>query len=85
MAIISTKLKVIQEDVQRVAEAISSSLGLETEIVDKELTVIAGTGEYAKIIGLKEERGDPQAGFIYGRVVTGGKAEIAEDAQNDPR
>jgi transcriptional regulator with PAS, ATPase and Fis domain len=81
----STKLKAIQEDVQLVADAISSSLGLETEIVDEELTVIAGTGEYKNIVGLKEEGGDPQAGYIYGRVVTGGEAEIVEDAQNDPR
>ncbi|MDM8554989.1 sigma 54-interacting transcriptional regulator [Desulfococcaceae bacterium HSG7] len=81
----TTKLKAIQEDVQRVAEAISSSLGLEAEIVDEELTVIAGTGEYKEIVGLKEERGDLQAGYIYGRVVTLGKAEIVEDAQSDPR
>ena len=81
----STKLKAIQKDVQRVAEAISSSLGLEAEIVDEELTVIAGTGEYKHSVGLKEEGGNPQAGYIYGRVVTLGKAEIAEDAQSDPR
>ncbi len=81
----STKLKAIQKDVQRVAEAISSSLGLEAEIVDEELTVIAGTGEYKHIVGLKEERGDLQAGYIYGRVLTQGKAEIVEDAQSDPR
>ena len=35
----STKLKAIQEDVQRVAEAISCSLGLEAEIVDEELRI----------------------------------------------
>ncbi len=81
----STKLRAIQEDVQRVAEAISSSLELETEIVDEELTVIAGTGAYKHIVGRKEEGGDPQAGYIYGRVVTGGRAEIVEDAKNDPR
>jgi transcriptional regulator with PAS, ATPase and Fis domain len=81
----TTKLQAIQEDVQLVADAISSSLGLETEIVDEELTVIAGTGAYKDMVGLKEEGGNPQGGYIYGRVVTEGKAEIVEDAKNDPR
>jgi hypothetical protein len=38
-----SKLYAIQEDAQRVAEAISSSLELETEIVDESLTIVAGT------------------------------------------
>jgi len=80
-----SKLNAIQEDAQRVAEAISSSLELETEIVDESLTIVAGTGRYRDSIGLKEEGGDPQAGYIYGRVVTGGKAEIVVDAPNDPK
>jgi len=80
-----TKLKAIQKDAQRVAEAISSSLELETEIVDETLTIVAGTGRYREMVGLKEEGGDPQAGYIYGRVVTRGKAEIVEDAPNDPK
>ena len=80
-----TKLNAIQKDAQRVAEAISSSLELETEIVDETLTIVAGTGGYREMVGLKEEGGDPQAGYIYGRVVTRGKAEIVEDAPNDPK
>ena len=80
-----SKLNAIQKDAQRVAEAISASLELETEIVDETLTIVAGTGRYQNLIGLKEESGDPQAGYIYGRVVTEGKAEIVEDAPNDPR
>ena len=75
----------IQEDVQRVADAISSSLNLETEIVDEKLTIIAGTGEYKKAVGQKEEGGNPLAGYVYGRVVTTGKAAIVLDARNDPR
>ena len=38
------KLNVIQKDAQRFAEAIFSSLELETEIVDETLTIVAGTG-----------------------------------------
>jgi transcriptional regulator with PAS, ATPase and Fis domain len=81
----NSKLYAIREDAQRVAEAISSSLELETEIVDETLTVIAGTGRCRDNIGLKEEGGDPGAGYIYGRALTSGKAEIVEDAPSDPR
>ncbi|MEE8541866.1 MAG: GAF domain-containing protein, partial [Desulfobacterales bacterium] len=81
----SSKLNTIQKDAQRIAEAISSSLELETEIVDEMLTIVAGTGRYKDMVGLKEEGGDPQAGYIYGRVVTKGRAEIVEDAPNDPK
>ncbi len=80
-----SKLHTIQKDAQCVAEAISSSLELETEIVDETLTIVAGTGRYREMVGLKEEGGNPQAGYIYGRVVTQGKAEIVEDAPNDPK
>ena len=80
-----SKLHAIRNDAQRVAEAISSSLELETEIVDETLTIVAGTGRYHDMVGLKEEAGDLQAGYIYGRVVTRGKAETVEDAPNDPR
>jgi len=80
-----SKLNAIQKDAQHVAEAISSSLELETEIVDETLTIVAGTGRYRDVIGLKEEGGDTHAGYIYGRVVTRSKAEIVEDAPNDPK
>jgi transcriptional regulator with PAS, ATPase and Fis domain len=80
-----SKLNAIRKDAQRVAEAISSSLELETEIVDETLTIVAGTGRYRDKVGRKEEGGDPHAGYIYGRVMTRGKAEIVEDAPNDPK
>jgi len=79
-----TRLKTIQTDAQRIAEAISSALGLETEIVDRELTIIAGTGIYRTLVGRKEESGDVQAGYIYGRVLNSGRPEIVEDAPTDP-
>lgn len=66
------------------AEALSSALGIEAEIVDDELTIIAGTGRYFDKIGLKEERGDKAAGFIYGRVLASGMEYIVEDPRSDP-
>lgn len=44
-------LKSISDTVQRVAEAISAALGVETEIVDADLIIIGGTGKYRDKIG----------------------------------
>lgn len=48
-------LKEIQRTAQQVAEAISAVLQIETEIVDDEMTIIAGTGKYKNMIDMKEE------------------------------
>ena len=74
----------IQETVQQVAEAISAALGVETEIVDDQITVVAGTGKYRQRIGGKEEGGDPSAGFLYGRVLRTGQSFVVEDPASDP-
>ncbi len=79
----ATRLKDIQADVQRCAEAISSALRIETEIVDDELVVIAGTGKYRKLVGSKEENGDVSAGFLYGRTITNMTPSIVMDAGQD--
>jgi len=79
-----SKLKAIQADAQVIAEAISAIIELDTVIVDETLMVVAGTGRFKKRVGLKEEGGDLHAGYLYGRVITKGKAEIVEDAPNDP-
>lgn len=79
-----TKLNAIRDDAQVISEAISAIIGLETVIVDETLTVVAGTGRFKKKVGLKEEGGDLQAGYVYGRVITEGTPEIIEDAPNDP-
>ncbi len=78
------KLNAIQAECQVFAEAISAIIELDTVIVDETLTVVAGTGRFNIRVGTKEEDGDLQAGFLYGRVITNGKAEIVEDAPNDP-
>ncbi len=49
-----SQLKSISETVQRVAEAISAALGVETEIVDADLVIIGGTGKYRDKIGKVE-------------------------------
>lgn len=74
----------IQDTVQQVAEAISAALGVETEIVDERLTIVAGTGKYRQRIGTKEEGGDPAAGFLYGRVLRTGQSFVVEDPASDP-
>jgi transcriptional regulator with PAS, ATPase and Fis domain len=80
-----TKLSSIGDDAQVISEAISAIIGLETVIVDELLTVVAGTGRFKERVGLKEEGGNLQAGYVYGRVITEGKPEIVEDAPNDPQ
>ncbi|HHY39349.1 MAG TPA: sigma 54-interacting transcriptional regulator [Clostridia bacterium] len=79
-----SRLSAIKETAQQVAEALASALGIEAEIVDDDLTIIAGTGRYFDRIGSKEERGDKAAGFIYGRVLASGMEYIVEDPRSDP-
>ncbi|MFM1655103.1 sigma 54-interacting transcriptional regulator [Brevibacillus sp. B_LB10_24] len=77
-------LKGIQQTAQQVAEAISAALQLETEIVDDGMTIIAGTGLYKDQIDTKEEGGQVEAGFLYGRVIRNNQPYFVEDARNDP-
>ena len=44
----------IKETVQQVADAITASIELETEIVDQNLMIVGGTGRYKKKIGTFE-------------------------------
>jgi transcriptional regulator with PAS, ATPase and Fis domain len=80
-----TKIRAIQTDAQVICEAVSAIIKLDTVIVDETLLVVAGTGRFRKRVGVKEEDGDLHAGYLYGRVITEGKAEIVEDAPNDPK
>lgn len=77
------ELKDIAETVQQVAEAISHAIGLETEIVDQELTIVGGTGLYKEKLGEKEERGNLNGNFLYARVLRNGKTEIVEEPCRD--
>ncbi len=78
-----SELKDIAETVQQVAEAISHAIGLETEIVDQELTIVGGTGLYKEKLGEKEERGNLNGNFLYARVLRNGKTEIVEEPCRD--
>jgi PAS domain S-box-containing protein len=77
-------LESIGPSVQQVAEAISAALGVETEIVDDELTIVAGTGKYQREIGTKEEGGRREADFMYARVLRTGEPCVVEDPASDP-
>ncbi|MBA1333624.1 MAG: Response regulator of zinc sigma-54-dependent two-component system [Firmicutes bacterium] len=77
-------LKGIHNTVQQVAEAISLAVGIETEIVDNELTIIGGTSFYKKQIGQKEECGKIEGNYLYARVLREGKTMVVKDAVKDP-
>ncbi len=78
-----TKLLTIQDTAQAVAEAITAAIELQTEIVDDELNIVAGTGSYYKKIGQIEEGGDLNSGEICALVITTRKEYIIDDP-NDP-
>lgn len=79
-----TPLLRIQPMVQLVADAISAALKVETEIVDEEMTVVAGTGKYREKINQKEEGGSREEGYLYGRVLMHNRWYVVENAQQDP-
>jgi PAS domain S-box-containing protein len=62
-----------------IAEAITHVLGIETEIVDKDLRIIAGTGRYKKKIGTFEEEGIINKDELYGNALITGKQVIIKD------
>lgn len=62
------KLLSIQNDVTRMANAISSAINIEVVIVDNNLRIISGTGRYADRVGLMEENGDITTDRIYASI-----------------
>ncbi len=80
----SKLLLTIQDAVQEVSEAMCAAIGMDSEIVDDELRIVAGTGRYFRKIGQIEEEGDFNCGEIYSLVLTTGKEYIIEDAPHDP-
>lgn len=76
-------LREVSNGVKQVAEAISIALGVEVEIVDSDLTILAGTGIYASRIGQKEEGGHLDGDYLYARVFRSGVTEFVEDAVRD--
>lgn len=69
---------------QQLAEVISAAFGVEAEIVDDELRIVAGVGKDVGRVGQHREGGDPGAGYLYGRVLRTMRPEIVTDASSDP-
>jgi hypothetical protein len=78
------RLAFIRDTVQKVAEAITAALDIETEIVDDGLEIIGGTGRYTDKIGTYEEMGDLNSNFIYARLLKTGAEYICSDPASDP-
>lgn len=76
-------LREASSGVKQVAEAIGIAMGVEVEIVDSDLTILAGTGIYASRIGQKEEGGRLDGDYLYARVFRSGVTEFVEDAVRD--
>lgn len=78
------ELSIIRDTVMNVAEAITSALEIETEIINDNLEIIGGTGRYAKKIGSYEEGGDLDSGLIYSKLLKSGETYICTDPEQDP-
>jgi PAS domain S-box-containing protein len=76
-------LFVIKETVQAVADAISAAIGIETEIIDSDQIIVAGTGRYRDRVGSIEVCGDDTTNEIYGTIFRTGKEYVVEDALSD--
>lgn len=75
------RLARIAADARQVVEAIYAAFGIDAEVVDADLRIVAGTGIYARRLGEFEEGG--VGGGLYGRVLESGVAEAALDT-TDP-
>ncbi len=74
----------IQSTAKDVAKAISAALSIEVEIVDDQLTIVAGTGIYKDRIGQKEELGQVDSDYLYARTLRTGKPQVVYDPPGDP-
>ncbi|SFQ98012.1 sigma-54 interaction domain-containing protein [Desulfoscipio geothermicus] len=74
----------ISHTAQQVAEAISAVLDVETEIIDAEYTIVAGTGKYRGLVGTKDDEAwDTDGDFIYTRVLKTGRTFVIDDPENN--
>lgn len=73
----------IKDTVQQVADAITASIELETEIVDEALMIVGGTGRYKKKIGTYEEGGNLNSDHVYAVCITEGKEYVNFHSLND--
>ncbi len=74
----------IQSTVQDVADAISAALGIEVEIVNDKLTVVAGSSHYRYRVGQKLEFGEVRGNFLYARTLRSKKPSVITDPAGDP-
>jgi transcriptional regulator with PAS, ATPase and Fis domain len=79
-----SRLQNIRQTVQEAAEGITAALGIDTEITDETLTIVAGTGRYMQKIGLEEEEGDLECGLLYAEALRTGKTYIIEEVSSYP-
>ncbi len=77
-----TLLASIAATAQQVAEAISAVLEVETEILDEEFTIVAGTGKYLDLIGTKDDEAyhqDSEFAYFYTQIFKTGQAQVVDD------
>lgn len=77
-------LSLIKETVQQAALAITASIELETEIVDKDLQIIGGTGRYFEKIGQYEENGQLDSDLVYATCLRNGIEYVNFHPYQDP-
>lgn len=77
-------LSLIKETVQQAALAITASIELETEIVDKNLQIIGGTGRYFEKIGQFEENGQLDSDLVYATCLRDGLEYVNFHPYEDP-
>ena len=78
-------LSAIQIASMEMAEAITAVLGIEIEIVDANLKIIAGTGRYKEKIGSYEEDGIVTEEEFYGNLLLSGEDVVVKDVKNSSR
>lgn len=78
-------LSAIQIASMEMAEAITAVLGIEIEIVDTNLKIIAGTGRYREKIGSYEEDGIVTEEEFYGNLLLSGEEVVVKDVNNFSR
>lgn len=74
-----SKLLSVQENVQHIAESISSVLDVETMILDENLRIIAGTGKYAEQIGSFEAEAFLPEEYLYKYILRIGGTYVVDD------
>lgn len=74
-----SRLALVKDDCQRVADAIAAALDTEVEVVDLDMMRVAGTGKVRNDVGSKLQRG-----FVNKHVQQTGKPVFIREAGNHP-